>query len=335
MRKLKWIGIIGGATTLILVAVTALILFVAFPKSPIALTEPKLVKVEAGWGFNQLCRHLARTDVIARCGPLKWYSKFSPDLRAIKTGLYQVEPAISHLALLQLFSKGREHQFSVTLVEGETFKQWMQRLSGIEQLQHRDWTEAELIEKLGSPHGKLEGLLYADTYHFTAGSDSYALIERAYRTMAEKLETAWHNRQPDLPLKTPYEALILASIIEKETGAAFERPMIASVFVNRLNKKMRLQTDPTVIYGLGDAFDGNLTRAHLRQKTIYNTYRINGLPPTPIAMPGLASIEAALNPLTTDFIYFVSKKDGTHQFSKTLQDHNRAVRQYQLGKAPK
>ena len=190
---------------------------------------------------------------------------------------------------------------------------------------------AHLDKLLAHPYDSAEGLLYPDTYYYVAQSKASELLLRAYQRMTDKLQQAWLNREADLPYDTPYKALIMASIIEKETARGFERPVIASVFVNRLRKNMRLQTDPTVIYGLGEQFDGDITRAHLKQKTPYNTYRIKGLPPTPIAMAGLASIEAALNPDVTEFLYFVSKKDGTHHFSKTLAEHNRAVRYYQLG----
>jgi len=188
--------------------------------------------------------------------------------------------------------------------------------------------EADIAQKLGIEQQKLEGLFLAETYHFPFGTTDLEILKRANRRLEKILDQHWANRQPNLPIKTPYEALILASIIEKETAIASERGRIASVFVNRLNKRMRLQTDPTVIYGLGDAYDGNLRKKDLRTPTPFNTYTIFGLPPTPIAMAGEASIKAALNPEQSNYLYFVASGSGGHVFSKTLNEHNRAVRAY-------
>ncbi len=306
--------------------------FSVYPNQIIALSSERLLQVPKGIGFNQLCRQLQGEQIVRYCAPLKWYSKIHSNYRDIKAGSYLLKPGQTHTQLLVLLSEGIEHQFSVTLVEGERLSQILAKLAATEHLKHDIDDRALLAQRLGSRYDNIEGLLYPDTYYYAANSNSFDIILRAYKKMAQFLDNQWQTRSPDLPYDSAYEALIMASIIEKETAQPTERTLIASVFVNRLRKKMRLQTDPTVIYGLGEQFDGDITRAHLRQKTAYNTYRIDGLPPTPIAMPGGDSIIAALHPATTNFLYFVSKQDGSHYFSQTLAEHNRAVRKYQLGK---
>jgi UPF0755 protein len=195
--------------------------------------------------------------------------------------------------------------------------------------------QADLAQRIGvpiAPGGNLEGWFFPDTYFFANGSPDLALLVRAYRLMQRRLDAAWSRRAPDTPLKDPYSALILASIVEKETGRAADRPLIASVFINRLRAAMRLQSDPTVIYGMGTSFDGNLRKRDLETDTPYNTYTRDGLPPTPIALPGQASLEAVVNPPKTDFLYFVSRGDGSSEFSANLSDHNRAVARFQTSK---
>jgi UPF0755 protein len=193
----------------------------------------------------------------------------------------------------------------------------------------RDLAEAEILQRIGARESSPEGLFFPDTYHFDAGSSDLRVLRRAYRLMQGHLAAQWKARAADLPLKTPYEALILASIVEKETGRPADRPLVAAVFVNRLRKGMLLQADPTVIYGVGGAFDGNLRKRDLQTDTPYNTYTRTGLPPTPIAMPGLPALAATLNPPQSDVLYFVSRGDGTSYFSRTLGEHERAVTKYQ------
>jgi UPF0755 protein len=235
--------------------------------------------------------------------------------------------------VLGRITSGQVVQHPVTLVEGWTFRQainaidaqgrYSGALSGL--------TDEELMAELGYPGEYPEGRLFPDTYRFPRDTPRLAVLRRAFERMEQVLAEEWESRSDGLPLDTPYEALILASIIEKETGAAWERPEIAGVFVRRLRKGMRLQTDPTVIYGMGERYEGRIRRADLREATPYNTYVIDGLPPTPIALPGRAAINAALNPADGDSLYFVSRGDGTHVFSATLDEHNRAVRRYILG----
>jgi UPF0755 protein len=211
---------------------------------------------------------------------------------------------------------------------------WLAQLRQHPKVRHTlDGKSAEEVRALvGLPEGSAEGWLFPDTYRFAPGSSDAEILKRAHGAMKKRLAEAWEARDPDLPLKSAYEALILASIVEKETGAAAERALVASVFANRLKKSMRLQTDPTVIYGMGVAFDGNIRKKDLTTDTPWNTYTRDGLPPTPIAMPGAASLAAATRPAKSEYLYFVGKKDGTHQFSRTLEEHNRAVAKYQLGK---
>jgi UPF0755 protein len=230
-------------------------------------------------------------------------------------------------------TRGEVSQGELMLPEGWSFRQWRARIDQHPHLQHlsSNLSEAELLAKLGIPAASIEGLLFPDTYLFDKQSTDLELYGRAYRAMQAKIDSAWAQRAASLPYKTPYEALIMASIVEKETGRDADRPMVASVFVNRLRIGMLLQTDPTVIYGLGTAFDGNLRKRHLQTDTPYNTYTRAGLPPSPIAMPGMASIQAALNPAQSESLYFVARGDGTSQFSRTLEEHNRAVNKFQRG----
>jgi UPF0755 protein len=256
--------------------------------------------------------------------------------RQIKAGTYLLQPNSTIPDVFDLLASGDEYQFGVTLVEGQTLNQWLAVLKNNPHLS--DDITPEVLSSIQRQAGELlshsvtslEGVLLADTYYFVNGSKSSTILRRAILAMENFLREYWPNRQLNLPYDTQYEALIMASIIEKETALAQERELIAGVFVNRLRKNMRLQTDPTVIYGIGKDFDGNLTRAHLRQLTPYNTYRIKGLPPTPIAMAGRDAIIAALHPLDTQALYFVARGDGSHYFSTTLDEHNQAVREYQL-----
>ncbi len=251
----------------------------------------------------------------------------------IKVGEYQIPAMITPEELLDLLVSGDVIQHSLTLIEGWTFDEVMRAVNDNQNLTHtlNDYSVAEIMDRLGLAGQHPEGRFYPDTYHFTHGTTDLEFLKRSYRQMQSILAQEWAQRAKDTPLKTAYEALILASIIERETNVDAERAQVSGVFIRRLQRGMRLQTDPTVIYGLGKKFDGNIRRKDLRHDTPYNTYVHKGLPPTPIAMPSVKSIHAALHPDSGKSIYFVAKGDGTHQFSETLQQHNAAVRKYQLG----
>jgi UPF0755 protein len=250
----------------------------------------------------------------------------------IKAGEYALVNGMRPLDLLTMFASGRSIQYPVTLIEGRTFHDAVDSLADSEvlTLELIGLSDAELMQRIGIEDEHPEGWLFPDTYLVARGSTDVELLQRAHARMKQVLTEEWEGRAEGLPISTPYEALILASIIEKETGIAEERPDIAGVFVRRLQGDMRLQTDPTVIYGMGDDYDGNIRREDLRRETPYNTYVIDGLPPTPIALPGREAIHAALHPAAGDALYFVARGDGSHHFSATLKEHNCAVRRYQL-----
>lgn len=249
----------------------------------------------------------------------------------IKAGNYQLDHEITSIQLLQKITKGDVSQSEIVFIEGWNFSQMRKVLDEHPAIRHdtTGLSDRELLNRLGVPEENAEGLFFPDTYYFSNGMSDLSMLKRAYQIMEKRLADAWRERSPNLPYSTPYEALIMASIVEKETGRSGERPMIAAVFINRLRIGMRLQTDPTVIYGLGETFDGNLHKRDLTTDNAYNTYTRSGLPPGPIAMPGWASIHAALHPGETSALYFVSKGDGTHQFSRSLAEHNQAVARYQ------
>jgi UPF0755 protein len=250
----------------------------------------------------------------------------------IKYGNYQITKPLSMYELLEIISKGRVAQSDLTIIEGWTFKQFREALNSSQKLRHDSLalSDAEIMQRVGATEKHPEGLFFPDTYNFPAGSSDLALIKRAYQTMQRHLQENWQSRDKDLPLATPYQALILASIVEKETGQKKDRTQIAAVFVNRLRKGMMLQTDPSVIYGMGAKYDGNIRKRDLLKDTEYNTYTRYGLTPTPIALPGKESLYAALHPAASDALYFVARGDGSSQFSKTLNEHNKAVQRYQL-----
>ncbi len=226
---------------------------------------------------------------------------------------------------------GQAAQSEFSIIEGWTFNQFRTALNTNPAIRHDSTSlpEAEILRRIGAAEPYAEGLFFPDTYYFVKGTSDLALLKRAYKTMQLHLQESWQERTLNLPFKSAYEALILASIVEKETGQASDRSMIAAVFINRLRKGMLLQTDPTVIYGLGENFDGNLRKRDLLADTSYNTYTRTGMPPTPIALPGLASIQATLHPASTDALYFVARGNGSSQFSNTLNEHNNAVNRYQ------
>ncbi|EOW6614183.1 endolytic transglycosylase MltG [Vibrio fluvialis] len=297
---------------------------------PLDIQSEQLVTIPSGTSLNGALSLMTKHGWIGSQFAEKLVRRFHPELTQIKAGTYQLMPDMKLAQALQLLVSGKEHQFAITFVEGSRFSEWMAILEQNEQLKHTltESSEADIAKQLGIEQSKLEGLFLAETYHFTKGVSDLDILKRAHRKLEGILNSAWETRQENLPLTSPYQALILASIIEKETAVESERERIASVFVNRLNKRMRLQTDPTVIYGMGDNYDGNIRKKDLRAPTPYNTYVINGLPPTPIAMPGGASIRAALNPEQSAYLYFVASGNGGHVFSKNLTEHNRAVRAY-------
>jgi UPF0755 protein len=260
-------------------------------------------------------------------------ARFNRADTGIKAGSYSVNRGITPMQLLDKLLKGKVTQGELVLVEGWTFRQWRKRLDAHPDLKHdlQGLSEAQIAQRLGLDVSSLEGQLFPDTYLFDKKSSDLDLLARAHRAMQRRLEEEWAQRPNGLPYKTPQEALVMASIVEKETGRESDRSTVAAVFVNRLRIGMPLQTDPSVIYGLGDAFDGNLRKRDLQADTPYNTYTRSGLPPTPIAMPGLASLRAVLNPAQSDALYFVARGDGSSEFSRTLDEHNKAVSRYQRG----
>lgn len=249
----------------------------------------------------------------------------------LKAGEYPLEVGMTVPQLLQSFVAGKVRQYAITFPEGITFRQILQLLAKNQALRHtlNETEYSAIMAQLGLPDQHPEGLFFPETYYFAKHSSDVALLKRAYAKMQYVLQQEWLNRQDSLPLSSPYEALILASIVEKETAVPAERAQIAGVFIRRLQKKMLLQTDPTVIYGIGERFDGNIRRRDLREATPYNTYVISGLPPTPIAMPGQEAIHAVLHPAEGNSLYFVARGDGSHVFSASLREHNQAVKQYQ------
>jgi UPF0755 protein len=248
----------------------------------------------------------------------------------IKAGNYQLDRDITPFQLLQKITKGDVSQSEIVFIEGWNFSQMRKALDANPAIRHdtTGLSDRELLNRLAVQEESAEGLFFPETYFFSNGMSDLSVLKRAYQIMGQRLADAWLERSPNLPYSTPYEALIMASIVEKETGRSGERPMIAAVFINRLRIGMRLQTDPTVIYGLGETYDGNLHKRDLTTDNAYNTYTRAGLPPGPIAMPGWGSIHAALHPGATPALYFVSKGDGTHQFSRNLVEHNQAVARY-------
>jgi UPF0755 protein len=298
----------------------------------IPLIQPELFIINKGATVSSFSRELVKKGWIDTNVWLKAYIKFTPELSVLKQGSFLIPTGITYIELIELLVNGKEHQYAITFIEGSTLKDWLITLSKDKHLtqEKTDLTVSNITENLGIEHENPEGLFFPDTYFFTSGTSTLEILRRANNRMNKELAFLWNERDIDLPYENSYEALIMASIIEKESALKSEHPIISSVFVNRLNKKMRLQTDPTVIYGLGDRYKGDIKRSHLREKTAYNTYRINGLPPTPIAMPGKLALKAAMHPETTDYLYFVSDGYGKHVFSKTLKEHNRAVAEYLL-----
>jgi len=284
-----------------------------------------------GASLHGVAQDLAERGVLANPKALVVYARWHGRAGAIKAGEYRIEAGTTAITLLDQLIAGRVVQHTLTLVEGWTFKQLMTAVANDDRLEHtlNGLTPDAIMTTLGLAGVHPEGQFFADTYHFPRGTTDAAFLRRAHAAMSHFLNGAWAEREPGLPLKSPGEALILASIVEKETGEASERPRIAGVFLSRLRKGMRLETDPTVIYGMGESFDGNLRRRDLRTDTPYNTYTRKGLPPTPIAMPGAFAIQAVLHPHTDDALFFVAKGDGSHHFSATYEEHQQAVNRYQ------
>jgi UPF0755 protein len=300
--------------------------------SPLSLpATPFVFDLKQGSSLKATVRGLSQAGLLEHDQVFVWLVRISGKSTQLKAGNYVLEHPVSQLELLEIISKGEVSQRQISVIEGWTFRQLREALNASPDIAHTtaNLTDAEILQHIGATESHPEGLFFPDTYYFAAGSKDLVIFKRAYLAMQKHLQHVWLGRAPDLPLQTPYQALILASIVEKETGSPGDRDMIAGVFVNRLRKGMLLQTDPTVIYGMGDKYDGNLRKRDLLHDTDYNTYTRVGLTPTPIALPGMTSLQAAMHPAQTDALYFVSRGDGSSQFSSTLAAHNRAVDKYQ------
>lgn len=304
-----------------------------FISKPINLNNNNTVDyiVRSGSGISLVNQHLFDQGILSHPKFLAWYARLNK-LSKIKAGEYRFSSGMTPLMLLTLLNEGKVIDYPVSLIEGWTFQQALSAIQNQTKLTAKtpELSLEQLHQAIGINEKNMEGLLFPDTYRYTAGMSDLDILKQAHLRMKSILATEWQNKADNLPYKSAYEALIMASIVEKETGVAYERAEIAGVFVRRLQKGMKLQTDPTVIYGLGDSYQGNIKRKHLKQSTPYNTYVIRGLPPTPIALAGREAIHAALHPAAGKSLYFVAKGDGSHQFSDTLQQHNAAVQQYQL-----
>ena len=301
--------------------------------SPVRIAKyPVEVEIPRGAGFRTAIEQLEKSGIAIRRYEFELLARAHGKVRDIKAGSYEILQPVTPLELLQKLTRGDVTQAEVRLLEGWTFAQFRAALDASPHLRHETtgMSDADILARLNVTEMHPEGLFFPDTYLFGKGASDLAVLRRSYGAMARHLKEEWEARDTTVPYRSPYEALIMASIIEKETGQAGERDMIGGVLVNRLRIGMRLQVDPTIIYGLGAAFDGNLKRSHLLEDGPYNTYTRAGLPPTPIAMPGLASLRAAVRPGKTDAMYYVSRNDGSSHFSRTLEEHNRAVARYQL-----
>ncbi len=320
------------ATAVAVAAAAALYLFAwrpALPSTPVEFT------ITEGRGLRAAATGMVQVGVLDHALPMVLLGRLTGADTRVRAGHYELQAGATTWELLQKITSSDVTLSGITFVEGWTLRQWRAAIAASPDIRREGLppADAELAQALGIESGSLEGRLFPDTYLFTRSSTERALLARALRTMDEHLAREWAVRGANLQVRTPYEALVLASIIEKETGNPGDRKRISGVFHNRLRIGMRLQTDPTVIYGMGEAFDGDLRRRDLLEDTPFNTYTRAGLPPTPIAMPGLASLRAALHPEPTRALYFVARGDGTSEFSETLADHNRAVRKYQLGQS--
>jgi UPF0755 protein len=304
----------------------------AYPQQGLKLEEPTQITINAGMSVTKLVQQLEQQGWVTESWKIRYLVKLRPELTQIRTGLYDILPTDTLESFLQRVLSGKVVTFSVTLVEGKSIKEWQASLDSQPRLSLTESPFLAVLKAQGDESGLPEGKFYPETYHYHADEPVVELLTRSFVMMQSALNTAWEGRSEEVQVKSAYELLILASIIEKETGQASERPLISAVFNNRLKLGMRLQTDPTVIYGMGDRFNGNITRKDLQEATAFNTYKINGLPPTPIAAPSQAALDAAAHPAAVDYLYFVSRNDGSHVFSKTLKDHNAAVNQYQRRK---
>ena len=309
-----------------------------FLHQPVNVQNDQLLTIERGTTGNKLAGLLEKERILDNAELLSWLLKLHPELSKVKAGTYLLDDVKTVEDLLKLLNSGKEAQFNVQFIEGNTFKNWRKRLENAPHLKQtlKGKSEQEIFQLLALPKVskaidewmKIDGWLYPDTYNYTPNSTDLELLQRAAERMKKALDKAWNGRDKDLPLENSYEMLILASIVEKETGIAAERPQVASVFINRLKAQMKLQTDPTVIYGMGEDYNGNIRKKDLETPTPYNTYVIDGLPPTPIAMPSEDALQAVAHPAQTEFYYFVADGTGSHKFSRNLNEHNKAVQEY-------
>ncbi len=309
-----------------------------YAKTPLSLSpEAQEIVIKPKSGLKSIANQLVEQKVLPQALPFVILGRLLGKEPSLQSGSYTLNKNINPYQLLLSLNHGKATQGSITFIEGKTFKIMREKLIKNDAVKSTitDLSDAEVMRLVGNNEPHAEGLFFPDTFYFDRGTTDMVILKRSYEGMHSKLASAWANRTANLPYKDSYEALIMASIIEKETGKASERPMIAGVFLNRLRIGMRLQTDPSVIYGMGDNYNGNIRKKDLELDTPYNTYTRRGLPPTPIAMPGLASIEAALHPETTKALYFVGKGDGSHAFSNSLAEHNANVVKYQLKHAVK
>ena len=299
--------------------------------TPLKITEPVTISLRKGEGLSVLAEQLKQQKLLVEPFWFRVLVLRSGSLQRLRFGVYRVMPGTTQRGLLDLLLKGRTVETPITIAEGRRFEDLNQILKDQESLRHdlKDQGPIEIMRVLGEPDVYPEGLFFPDTYYASESTTDLDILKKAHKKMNAVLQEEWQERAPDLPLASPYEALILASIVEKETGHSEERAEIAGVFIRRLLQGMRLQTDPTVIYGMGESYHGNIRKEDLRRDTPYNTYTRNGLPPTPIALPGRDAIHAALHPAAGSSLYFVASGGGRHRFSSTLEEHERAVDQFQ------
>jgi len=330
VRLIGWIGLI----LFVLAVAVGVMAWQTFQRPfPSADIQPvqRVFDIPRGASPDDVLRRLSAEFGLRQPWLVRWWWRYTGADRKIRSGEVRIDPGWNLRQLTDALIRGERIQHRMTFVPGIRFRQALEKLARRSNLVHRlspEMTDAQLQKALGWSYPP-EGMILPETYFYRRGDSDVSILQRAHRALWRYLERQWPQRAKGLPLKTPYEALILASIVEKETARAEERPLIAGVFVRRLQQGMRLQSDPTTIYGMGERFKGNLTRQDLKERTPYNTYRIGGLPPTPIALPSRAAIDAVLHPAQGDALYFVSKGDGTHYFSRTLQEHNAAVRRFQ------